>query len=396
MELITNNEFKNTMGIYKITNNETGKVYIGSSTQIKTRINNHIKNLDENKHHNKILQKDFNIYGNSKFSWSLVEVVEEKSKLPYREKYHIDEYTKINGVYNISDPTEEFWQNRSETEIIKNKLIDKEQRKKINKSYIFGWMDCKFAGDLNKIKNKINEKMYIEKDKIDRYIHNNFNINEVELSVDYLNEWYNSNGIFILQMPYYKKEFREIYDIVFDREMAILVNESTCKSILKRRTDNIIEIKSVRREKTINKTPTVTKKTKEKKSLNGKLDRPSKEKIKDIFETEFEYLFEKMEEKLVKRESVSFNKVSDFLFEKINNTMNVDIDSFNNLLRNYLRKSINASIFTFSSDMYFNETLEKFNIEDREVRIISKELGKEISDYNRLINETLFLKKEDI
>ena len=49
----------NGAGIYGIKNKRTGKVYIGSSGCVSKRIKQHIKALQNGKHINKQMQKDF-------------------------------------------------------------------------------------------------------------------------------------------------------------------------------------------------------------------------------------------------------------------------------------------------------------------------------------------------
>ena len=44
------------IGIYEIYNKITHQIYIGSSQDLKSRINNHKSKLDRNKHPNKFLQ----------------------------------------------------------------------------------------------------------------------------------------------------------------------------------------------------------------------------------------------------------------------------------------------------------------------------------------------------
>lgn len=50
----------NRIGAYSITDNETGKVYIGSSNDISSRVSTHKDNLRKGKHHNKSLQELYN------------------------------------------------------------------------------------------------------------------------------------------------------------------------------------------------------------------------------------------------------------------------------------------------------------------------------------------------
>ncbi len=59
------------IGIYKIENTSNGKIYIGKSTNISSRIKSHLSQLQSNKHKNILFQSDFN-KGHS-FKVSLIE-----------------------------------------------------------------------------------------------------------------------------------------------------------------------------------------------------------------------------------------------------------------------------------------------------------------------------------
>ena len=50
-------------GIYKISNKDNGKVYIGKSKDIMQRWSAHERALQANNHHSPKLQMDFNNYG---------------------------------------------------------------------------------------------------------------------------------------------------------------------------------------------------------------------------------------------------------------------------------------------------------------------------------------------
>lgn len=60
-------------GIYLIRNKETNRCYYGSSTHINKRFQIHKQHLNENKHHNKNLQNDWNLYGKETFSFEIIE-----------------------------------------------------------------------------------------------------------------------------------------------------------------------------------------------------------------------------------------------------------------------------------------------------------------------------------
>jgi len=83
--------YKKIPGIYKITNNLNGKVYIGSSVSILNRIAKHKQLLLDNKHFNKHLQSSFNMHGANNFSFDILEKLDviDKDLLKEREEYNI-------------------------------------------------------------------------------------------------------------------------------------------------------------------------------------------------------------------------------------------------------------------------------------------------------------------
>lgn len=69
-------------GIYKITNVLDGKVYVGSSVDLKDREHNHFYNLNKGTHSNKYLQNAFNRHGRDNFIFEVLEYLERgKDKL---------------------------------------------------------------------------------------------------------------------------------------------------------------------------------------------------------------------------------------------------------------------------------------------------------------------------
>ena len=96
-------DYASNTGIYKIENILDGKIYIGSSKNLKQRLNSHKRELKNNKHVNKRLQNAYNKYGDNNFYYEIVEFVEESSLLE-REQHHIDvnkSYDRNLG-YNIN------------------------------------------------------------------------------------------------------------------------------------------------------------------------------------------------------------------------------------------------------------------------------------------------------
>jgi len=92
------------MGIYKISCSANGKIYIGSSNNLRKRQYEHKRRLDGNYHHNPHLQKAWNKYGEKAFTIEILEEVKDQCLLIEREQYWIDKtkcYEPDKG-YNIS------------------------------------------------------------------------------------------------------------------------------------------------------------------------------------------------------------------------------------------------------------------------------------------------------
>lgn len=77
-------------GIYQILNTDNGKIYVGSAVRLSARKSEHLRDLRRNCHANQRLQHSFNIHGEQAFKFSVLEYVEDKSKLLEREQYYID------------------------------------------------------------------------------------------------------------------------------------------------------------------------------------------------------------------------------------------------------------------------------------------------------------------
>lgn len=91
------------MGIYKITNNVNGKVYIGSSKNIENRWKQHKRELKKGTHHSQHLQKSWDIYKKENFSFEMIEDVDDLNKLLEREAYYIEKYNSLNSNYGYNE-----------------------------------------------------------------------------------------------------------------------------------------------------------------------------------------------------------------------------------------------------------------------------------------------------
>ena len=95
-------EYPCTSGIYMAKNILNNKVYIGSTRNLRRRINNHMWNINNHKHRNIHFQNSVNKYGWDNFYFIILEECEEKNNIAEREQFWIEyykSYKKDNG-YN--------------------------------------------------------------------------------------------------------------------------------------------------------------------------------------------------------------------------------------------------------------------------------------------------------
>ncbi len=88
-------------GIYKILNKVTGKFYIGSSVNIRVRINWHFRQLNNGCHSNQHLQKSWLKYGSDAFKFCIVEYC-QKNQLMMIEQHYLDVLQAYIRGYNLS------------------------------------------------------------------------------------------------------------------------------------------------------------------------------------------------------------------------------------------------------------------------------------------------------
>lgn len=78
----------NVSGIYQIRNIVNGKVYVGSSVNLRKRKNGHLSTLRNNKHSSTHLQRAFNRYGEDAFVFEVLEIC-DVDEIEERETYWI-------------------------------------------------------------------------------------------------------------------------------------------------------------------------------------------------------------------------------------------------------------------------------------------------------------------
>lgn len=84
-------------GIYKIENQITKDIYIGSSVNLNNRKSRHFKDLENSKHHSIILQRAIDKYKIENFKFIIIEYCSVKDLL-IREQYYLD---LLQPLYNI-------------------------------------------------------------------------------------------------------------------------------------------------------------------------------------------------------------------------------------------------------------------------------------------------------
>lgn len=85
-------EYKNIkyeMGVFQIKNNINGKIFVGSSLDLKAIWNAQKLQLDIGMHQNCDLQKDWNDFGPENFSYEILEVIDQSEDKPVDYKKEI-------------------------------------------------------------------------------------------------------------------------------------------------------------------------------------------------------------------------------------------------------------------------------------------------------------------
>ena len=88
-------------GIYKISDTNNNKFYIGSSNNIEYRIKKHFELLKRGKHHSIFLQRAYNKNGGNNFSYEILEVCKIDDLL-IAEQIHLNKIEDWKMCYNMS------------------------------------------------------------------------------------------------------------------------------------------------------------------------------------------------------------------------------------------------------------------------------------------------------
>ena len=89
------------IGVYKITNKLNNKCYIGISTNIENRWEQHKNPYNWSRESNKLLYKAFQKYGLNNFNFDIIEEC-EVSQLSQKEQFYISYYNSYRNGYNMT------------------------------------------------------------------------------------------------------------------------------------------------------------------------------------------------------------------------------------------------------------------------------------------------------
>lgn len=111
-------------GIY-IVESDSGKVYIGSATKIKTRYMTHICFLRKVLHDNGRLQNYFNKYGEGSLTFRTLEVCAIPDLIK-REQFYIDSLNPFFNILRVAGASygQKYWLGRKHTEETKRKISE--------------------------------------------------------------------------------------------------------------------------------------------------------------------------------------------------------------------------------------------------------------------------------
>ena len=132
-------------GVYIIHNNKNGKIYIGSTVDIRKRWRTHKSLLCRDKHSNTHLQSAWNLYGEASFEFGVLEYLDDPEELHLAEQFWMDIY-RLEGkaLYNYGlvarcpllgrSPSEETRQKQSRA--MRGKVFSQEHRRKLSEADI--------------------------------------------------------------------------------------------------------------------------------------------------------------------------------------------------------------------------------------------------------------------
>lgn len=170
-------------GIYKISFIGTKWFYIGSATNLQSRKSMHIKQLKDNKHYNKFMQRAFNKHEIDSFVFEIIEYCKPE-KLIEREQYYIDTLNPNINIRKIADSNKGLkWSNESKIKLSISKTGTKrteETKQKISKNH----RRCQTPETIEKMKKARKPDCNEEYLKIAR-----IKVNQYDFNGNFIKEW---------------------------------------------------------------------------------------------------------------------------------------------------------------------------------------------------------------
>lgn len=108
-------------GVYAIRHDASGRIYVGSSKHVRTRLNQHLRALLAKHHHSRHLQRAWDKYGQRAFTVILLEKVGVSKMLDEREQFWMDHFRACTKNFN-SAPKAESTRDYKWTESQKKKI----------------------------------------------------------------------------------------------------------------------------------------------------------------------------------------------------------------------------------------------------------------------------------
>lgn len=96
-------------GVYSILHAESGRRYVGSSVNVRRRWTQHLRPLRKGRHPNVYLQAAWSRYGESAFSFEILEEVSAPAPLAEREKVWVEKFAALDRGrgFNLREPGKE-------------------------------------------------------------------------------------------------------------------------------------------------------------------------------------------------------------------------------------------------------------------------------------------------
>lgn len=146
-------DWKGVSGIYKITNKANGKVYIGKAVDLFIRLTTHRNKLNNNKHPNKRIQKDWDKYGENCFEFDILRMCAEDllSKTEADEinnhKSDIREFG-YNILHGSENPTEENGHSEETKAYLRKMKLEPVLQFDAKGNYLYTWKNIFIASNL--------------------------------------------------------------------------------------------------------------------------------------------------------------------------------------------------------------------------------------------------------